>query len=157
MEQYHGQIPEDLSVLTDNQLAQYMSLLSLWLEDVGAQQTLADIAHKKAVRQLEFTEATIRLTYKVDEEGKKRTVQERDDCVKRDRRFVKVNSVAGYTEAYLALITNSYRAAQQNYKVISRRITQRGQEVERGNRNSSIAGGGSNYQPGTPMFPGRRQ
>lgn len=147
---YRGEIPENLSDLSDDQLGQYLAMLSLWLEYVGSQQTLADMAHKEAEVQLAFAEATIRLTYKLDEEGKKRTVQERDDMVQTDIRYIKCRGAALYLETYLALVTNRYRAASQHSKVVSRRITQRGQEIERGNRNEGIG-----HHPNT-SFPGRR-
>lgn len=149
---YRGEIPENVSDLSDDQLAQYMNMLSLWLEYVGTQQTLADMSHKEAEAQLDFAESTIRLTYKTDTEGKKRTAQERDDMVKTDIRYIKCRSTALYMETYLALVSNRYRAASQHYKVISRRITQRGQEIERGNRNEGAAHG----HQGAPRFPGRR-
>ena len=149
---YRGEITENINELTDEQLCQYMTMLSLWLEYVGTQQTLADMAHKEAVAQLEFAESTIRLTYKTDEEGKKRTAQERVDMVQTDVRYIDRRSTALYMETYLALVANRYRAASQHYKVISRRITQRGQEIERGSRNEGAARGPST----PPSFPGRR-
>lgn len=149
---YRGEIPENISDLTDEQLAQYMNMLSLWLEYVGTQQTLADMAHKEAEAQLDFAEATIRLTYKTDEAGKKRTVQERDDMVHTDVRYIERKSTALYMESYMALVANRYRAASQHYKVVSRRITQRGQEIERGSRNE----GAAPHHNGPPKFPSRR-
>lgn len=147
---YRGEIPENLAELSDDQLTQYMNMLSLWLEFVGHQQTLADMSHKEAMAQLNFAEATIRLTYKMDEEGKKRTAQERDDMVQTDIRYINCRSTELYFDSYLALVANRYRAASQHYKVVSRRITQRGQEIERGNRNEAGA------HAHKPVFPGRR-
>jgi hypothetical protein len=148
---YQGGIPTDPTTLSDEDLSKYMGLLSTWLEYVGYKQTIAELAHTTAVSQLEFVSATVRLEYKHDEEGKKRTVQERDDCVKRDRRFVQAQESANYTEAVLSLTASTYKAAQQKYKLLSRRITQRGQEIERANRNEGVIRGGAG-----PMFPGRR-
>lgn len=152
---YEGQIPHDVSELTDIQLAQHMGLLSTWLEYVGSSQTMADLAHSIAEGQMGFVAAHVRLTYKMDDEGKKRVVSERDDMVKNDRLFIQADSVAKEAEAYLAFITNAYKAATQNYKVISRRITQRGQELERGHRNEGLGAGGIGA-PQIPSFPGRR-
>lgn len=149
---YRGEIPENLTESSDDQLTQYMNMLSLWLDYVGTQQTLADMAHKESLAQLDFAESTIRLTYKTDNEGKKRTAQERDDLVQTDIRYISRRSTTLYMETYLALVANRYRAASQHYKVISRRVTQRGQEIDRGTRNEGAAHG----HQGTPSFPGRR-
>lgn len=150
---YRGYIPDDLSMVGDDDLAKYMTLLSHWLEYVGTTQTLADMAHKKAEAQLNFTLSTIRLTYKTDQEGKKRTMQERDDLVQVDRRYIAAKKSALFTEEYNCLVQSVYDAARQKYKVVSRRITQRGQELERGFRNTSGANTLGNL---TPSFPGRR-
>jgi hypothetical protein len=150
---YHGDIPHDLTQLSDQQLGQLMTLLSLWMEYVGGQLALADMARTVAKTQLEFTEATIRLTYRTDEEGKKRTVQERDDMVQVDKRYVEAKRSFMYLEAFHVLVENVYKAAKQNYSAVSRRVTQRGQEIEQGGRTTNV---GNMPAPGNPLFHGRR-
>jgi len=144
---YQGEIPSDLTVLSDQQLGQYMSMLSLWINYVGIQMALARMEKTIAKHQLEFTEATIRLSYKRDDEGKKRTSQEREDMMRCDRRFIEANRTFVYLEAFASLIEVVYKSAEQNFNAVSRRITQRGQDQDRGNRGHSVNN--------TPMMPRR--
>jgi len=150
--EYRGEIPSDLTVLSDQQLGQYMSMLSLWINYVGIQMALARLEKTIAKHQLEFTEATIRLSYKRDDEGKKRTSQEREDMMRCDRRFIEANRTFVYLEAFAALIEVVYKSAEQNFNAVSRRITQRGQDQDRGNRGHHV----NNMQGNSPMIP-RRQ
>lgn len=135
---YQGDIPQDLTVLSDQDLGHYLSLLSLWINYVGTQMSLARMEKTIAEAQLEFTKATIRLSYKRDEEGKKRTGPEREDMVHCDRRYVEANRTYIFLESFAALIEVVYKSAEQNYNAVSRRITQRGQDTDRGTRGQSV-------------------
>ncbi len=148
---YQGDIPNDLTVLSDQQLGHYMGLLSLWSNYVGIQMSIARMEKTIAKHQLEFTESTIRLSYKRDDEGKKRTSQEREDMMRCDRRFIEANRTFIYLEAFAALIEVVYKSAEQNFSAVSRRITQRGQDQDRGHRGNNV----SNIPNGTPMIPRR--
>ncbi len=149
---YQGDIPSDLTVLTDQQLGQLLSMLSGWLAFTGIQMAIARMEKTVANSQLEFTEATIRFSYKYDEDNKKRTVQERDDMVHCDRRYVEAHRSYIYLDSFCTLVELVHKSAEQNYNAVSRRITQRGQEIDRGNRNSGV-----NNQFGSPLMPSRRQ
>ncbi len=148
---YQGDIPHDLTVLSDQQLGHYMSMLSLWINYVGIQMALARMERTISRHQLEFTEATIRLSYKRDEEGKKRTSQERDDMVRCDRRFVEANRTYVFLDSFATLIEVVYKSAEQNFNAVSRRITQRGQDTDRGNRGQHV----NNLPSGASLFPRR--
>ena len=151
---YQGTIPDDLTVLDDNQLGRYMSLLSGWIEYVSTEVSLADLSRIAAKEQLEFTTSKIRLTYRMDEEGKKRTVQDINDLMRNDPRFVESNRAFLHLEGYYTLIKNKLKAAEQNYKAISRRISQTIADSDRDNRNHS-AGKHRMPTPGRPLVPGR--
>lgn len=148
---YQGEIPSDLTVLSDQQLGHYMSLLSLWINYVGIQMAIARMEKNIAKHQLEFTEATIRLSYKRDDEGKKRTSQEREDMMRCDRRFIEANRTFVYLETFAALIEVVYKSAEQNFNAVSRRITQRGQDQDRGHRGHSV----NNIPNSSPVIPRR--
>lgn len=150
---YQGEIPSDLTVISDQQLGFYMSLLSLWINYVGIQMAMARMEKTIARQQLEFTEATIRLSYKQDDDGKKRTSQEREDMMRCDRRFIDANRTYLYLETFASLTEVVYKSAEQNFNAISRRITQRGQDSDRGNRGHSVSSG----NPGAALLPPRRQ
>jgi len=152
-EPYQGDIPNDLTTLNDQELGQYMSLLSLWINYVGIQMAMAKMEKTIAEHQLMFTEATIRLSYKRDEDGKKRTGPERDDMVHCDRRYIEANRTFIFLEAFASLISVVYKSAEQNFNAISRRITQRGQETERGNRGHNVQQ--TQVPTGQALFPRR--
>lgn len=148
---YQGEIPNDLTACNDQQLGQYMSMLSNWISYVGTQMAVARMEKTIARHQLEFTEATIRLSYKRDEDNKKRTSQERDDLVYCDRRFVEANRTYLYLESFAALVEVVYKSAEQNFNAVSRRITQRGQDQDRGNRGQGV----QNVPNGQSLVPRR--
>lgn len=151
---YQGTIPDDLTELDDNQLGRYMSLLSGWIEYVSTEVSLADLSRISAKEQLEFTTSKIRLTYRLDEEAKKRTVQDINDLMRNDPRFVESNRAFLHLEGYYIQVKNKLKAAEQNYKAISRRISQTIADSERDNRQHSI-GKHRTPTPGRPLVPGR--
>lgn len=148
---YQGDIPHDLTIISDQELGQYMSLLSLWINYVGTQMAIARMERTIAKHQLEFTEATIRLSYKRDEDGKKRTGPERDDMVHCDRRYIEANRVYIYLESFASLVEVVYKSAEQNFNAVSRRITQRGQDTDRGHRGQTV----QQLPNGQTLFPRR--
>jgi len=150
---YRGDLPPDLTQLDDQTLGTLLTMLTRWLEYVGTQLTLTDLSRTVSGEQRDFTEATIKLTYKFDDDQKKRTVQERMAKVTTDRRYAKVNRAYIYLNTLYTLTEGVYKAAKQNYAAVSRRVTQRGQEIDRNNRTGAV---GQLPAPGAPLLPGRR-
>lgn len=148
---YQGEMPNDLTILSDQELGQYMSLLSLWINFVGTQMAVARLERTIAKNQLEFTEATIRLSYRLDENNKKRTGPERDDMVHCDRRFIEANRTFIFLDSFASLVEVVYKSAEQNFNAVSRRITQRGQDSDRGDRGHNVHN--AKISNGSPLFP----
>ncbi len=148
---YQGELPVDITSLNDNQLGQYLGLLSEWNAYVQYQLAEADanLTHAKAA--LELTEAKLRILYRNDEEGKKRTTQEKDDHVKNDKRFAEANSLVIYWETYWRFTKAIAWNAENAFSTISRRITQRGQDIERSRREGGTTGH-TNIAPTGPLF-----
>lgn len=151
---YQGHIPPNLPDLTDTELGYYMGLISEWNNYV--QQKLAETNSQftKAKAILEHVEAHLRIAYQLDENDKKRSNPERDDYMTSDRRFVEARSNAIYWDTlytYLRAVANS---SEQAFSAVSRRITQRGQEIDRGNRVGSTTG--QTNLPSMPVFVNRR-
>lgn len=149
VEKYQGQIPPDLTILSDDHLGMYMTLLSNWIEYVGGKVALTDNARTQAKEQMKFVAARIRLTFKNDEEGKRRSNPERDDMVTTDPRFVEANSRYLYFENLHAYTKTALEAAEQKYKAVSRRVTQRENEISRGTRGGLVG----NLRPGQIRRP----
>lgn len=152
---YQGHIPDNLPDLDDNQLGFYLGLLSGWNGYVQQQLAEANVHHSKVKAILEHVEAKLRIAYGRDEEDKKRSNPERDDHMKSDRRYLEANSNVIYWETLYTHIRAIANSAEQAFAAVSRRITQRGQEIDRGNRGGSVTGH-ANLQGG-PMFGQRRQ
>lgn len=150
---YQGSIPSNLPDLNDNQLGVYLGLLSEWNNYVQQQLAEASVNFTKAKAILEHVEANLRIAYQIDENDKKRSNPERDDYMTSDRRFVEAKSNVIYWDTLYTSIKAIANSAEQAFAAVSRRITQRGQEIDRNNRLGG-ATGQSNIPPG-PMFGGR--
>lgn len=153
---YRGELPSDLTALDDSQLGTTLGLLSEWNNYVQAQ--LAEVSgHRdEAKAALEFIEAKLRIAYQKDPaEHKKRSNPERDDYVGTDPRYVQAKSDLLYWEKVYYFVRAIANSAEQSFSAVSRRITQRGQEIDRMNRNQGVTQGTN--LPAGPMFgPGRR-
>lgn len=147
---YRGELPTDLTALTDDQLGTYMGLLSEWNGYVQFQLAEADSQLSAAKAQLALVEAKLRISYKYDEEGKKRSNPERDDCVGSDRRYVDANKNTLYWETIWRYTKAIAFRAEQAFSAVSRRITQRGQEVDRDRRTGNVTG--HTNVPTGPLF-----
>lgn len=151
---YQGHIPANLPEMSDNELGYYMGLLSEWNNYVQQQLAEASVNFTKAKAILEHVEANLRIAYQVDENDRKRSNPERDDYMTSDRRYVEAKSSVIYWDTLYTSIRAVANSAEQAFAAVSRRITQRGQEIDRTNR----VGGTTqqtNIAPG-PMFGGRR-
>jgi hypothetical protein len=140
-----------------------MGLLSEWNNYVQAQLAEASgcLSHAKA--ELELTEAKLRITYQRDPtEQKKRSNPERDDYVGTDPRYIQAKGEVLYWEKIYVFVRAIANAAEQSFAAVSRRITQRGQEIDRTNRTQGVTGGtniptgGSLFQPTQYPGPGGR-
>ncbi len=145
---YQGTIPTNLPELSDDQLGYYMGLLTEWNAYVQYQLAESDVHREKAKAILEHVEAKLRIAFGRDEEDKKRSNPERDDYMRADRRYLQANSDLIYWETLYAHIKAIANSAEQAFSAVSRRITQRGQEIDRGNRGNTV----SNIGHGGPIF-----
>lgn len=151
---FRGELPSDLVALRDDQLGTILGLLSEWNNYVQAQlaETSSHLSVAKA--ELEFIEAKLRIVYQKDPaEHKKRSNPERDDYVGTDPRYVQARSDVLYWEKIYVFVRAIANSAEQSFAAVSRRITQKGQEIDRMNRTQG-ATGGSNIPQGGPLFTG---
>lgn len=147
---YQGHIPPNLPELDDNALGYYMGLLSEWNTYVQHQLAEASVQFTKSKSILEHVEGHLRIVYQNDENDKKRSNPERDDYMTCDRRFVQAKSDLIYWDTIYTSIKAIANSAEQAFSAVSRRITQRGQEIDRGNRHGSV--NGHVNLPSGPLF-----
>lgn len=151
---YRGDLPKDLTSLNDQELGMYMGLVNEWQGYVQSQLAEARSQLDTAKEKVALIEAKLRISYQYDGDGKKRSNPERDDYVGSDRRYVDAKSQVIYYEAIYQYIRAIAISAENSFSAVSRRITQRGQDIERERRNHGVTGGG-NLLPTGPMFGGR--
>ncbi len=148
---YRGELPPDITSLTDDQLGTYMGLLSEWNSYVQFQLAEADANLTQAKAALALTEAKLRVMHRLDDEGKKRSNPERDDYVQSEKAFVEANSLVIYWDTVWRFTRAIAWNAEHAFSTISRRITQRGQDIERQRREGGVTGH-TNLAPTGPLF-----
>ena len=136
---YGGDMPPDITLLDDNQLGNLLNQLSEYAGYVESELAKAEIANNIAREQLEQLRALLRIGLK-HYEGKL-TVQDKSDTVESDARIIELKKNYIYTDSVHKLTKTVLNRVQRNWDTVSRRITQRGQEVDRitrGNVTSNI-------------------
>lgn len=134
---YNGHIPQDLTALDDRWLGYYLGLLSGWMDYVQQELASAQGASTVADAKLELVNARLLMIHK-KEGDKKRPEAERKAMVLIDRRYVEAQSEAIYYETFYRHVKAIATNAEQNYSAISRRISQRQQDVERQKRSIGV-------------------
>ena len=146
---FDGQIPSDLTKLSDNDLGSLLTLLTEWNNFVGSMTARSQMELKTAQEVFDLVEAKLSALYHRDEEGKRRSDAERKFAVRCDQRYAHARAQLITAEAYNTILGAVVDAASKSYAAVSRRITQRGQEIERGNRTMNVQ---NMPVPGQPMF-----
>lgn len=132
-------MPDDITMVPDKELGKLIDEQTQWGSYLSSQLAIADGTLNVLRNELEFIEANIRLAYKEDETGRKTTVQQRDDLVKVDARFLAYHRQVTKYDFVCKILKASVEAAHNNVFSISRQITQRGQDFDRQNRSFNIA------------------
>lgn len=126
---FGGEMPPDITLLDDNQLGNLLNQLSEYAGYVESELAKSEIANNVAREQLEQLRALLRMSLK-HYEGKL-TVQDKSDTVESDARVIDLKQKYIYTDAVYKLTKTVLNRIQRNWDTVSRRITQRGQEVDR--------------------------
>jgi hypothetical protein len=137
---FKGDLPDDLSSLDDEKVGNLLNNLSRWCGYLDVELSKAAALKKESEVHLAKIMARCRLTLKVDEEGKKLTGPDKDDRVEADPRVVEASRREVYHFTLYSVLKGIRDEAQKNWETVSRRITQRGQEVNRMRREVSVAG-----------------
>lgn len=134
---YHGVLPTNVVHLTDEQLGDVLNQIASWLTYAQTQLAIARAARNESEAKMEFIKSRIRLGIKAQAE-KKTSNPEMDDIVLTDQRFLDAHRNYLYCEAVFDYTKQLVDAAQRDWETVSRRITQRGQEVERMIRGNTV-------------------
>lgn len=136
---YRGEMPQDLTSLDDDDLGDLLNNLSQYTGYVESELAQAQTKLDSAKAQFDFTYAKVRIGVKAAAEGRL-TDRDKTDLVITDPRVVEAQASALYAEGIYRLTRTIREQAQRNWETVSRRITQRGQEVERMKRDHNVAG-----------------
>jgi hypothetical protein len=146
---FDGSLPPDLTTLNDNQLGSLLTLFTEYTNYVSSMAIRSEMELKALQETYDIVEAKLNALYLLDENSKRRTEAERKFAVRCDRRYVQIRSDLLQKETYVKILNGVVEASSKGYSAVSRRITQRGQEAERGNRGVNV---GNLPAPGQPMF-----
>jgi hypothetical protein len=97
-------------------------------------------------KQLDFVKSRLRIGLKFDSEGKKMAVKDKDDMVEVDPRVVDANAKFLYDNTVYSLTKVLRDKSQRDWETVSRRITQRGQAIDRARRDGNVGGAPSPAQ-----------
>lgn len=150
---YRGEMPQDLTSLDDDELGDLLNNLSQFTGYVESELAQAQAKLDSAKAQYEYIYAGTRLKVKAGSEGRL-TDRDKTDLVVTHPSVRDAQAKVLYAESIYRLTRTIREQAQRNWETASRRITQRGQEVERMKREHSVAGiqmpqGRSFRRPGT--------
>jgi hypothetical protein len=137
---FHGEMPTDLSSLDDEDVGDLLNKLSIWCGFLDVELMKADAQHNSASTALNGLKRNIRIWFKVDEEGKRLTGPDKDDRVESDPRVVAATRKELMAYTRFKVVRGIREQAQRNWETVSRRITQRGQEISRMRRETNVAG-----------------
>lgn len=138
---FRGEMPADITTLDDDQLGSLLSKLSNYIGYVDAEVSKAQGARNAAEARLDFIKARVRIGLRaMQQELGRLTKTDKDDIVATDPRVVEAQADALYHESVYILSRTILHRAERDWDTVSRRITQRGQEIERMKREGNVAG-----------------
>lgn len=144
---FNGELPPSLTDLNDEQLGDLLNDFSKYAEYVGFCVARADGERADAEAAMNFLMARIRLSLREGPDGKKLAQKDKDDMVIADERVKVAMERFRYCDAVYSITKKVADNAKLAWETVSRRITQRGQEVERMRREHTVGS--------VPMDPAR--
>jgi hypothetical protein len=135
---YQGTLPPNVVQLSDEQLGVLLNEVATWASYAETQLSLAKQSHNESEARLDFIRSRIRLGLKASEEHRKLSNPDKDDFVNTDPRVLMAQREFLFCQAVHDYTKQLVNAAQRDWETISRRITQRGQEIDRNRRGDSV-------------------
>jgi|SRR6267154_447122 len=133
-------LPNDLTTLSDNDLGNLLSTLGQWVGYIDQQLANTDSERKSADAYLTFIQARVRIEIKQHSTEKRLTTQDKNDMMETNPTVVDAKDKSMFWESTYRLTKSLRDSVQLAWETVSRRITQRGQEVDRMRRETNVAG-----------------
>lgn len=133
-------LPPDLTNLQDNQLGDLLNCYGQWAAFIDYRLACVDGERQSAESYLLYIQARIRIEIKARAGTEKRTVQDKNDIMETNQQVIEAKNKSLFWEATYRLTKSVRDGVQLAWETVSRRITQRGQEVDRMRRETNVAG-----------------
>jgi hypothetical protein len=139
---YAGEMPADITSFDDEALGRLLNNISQYIGYVEGQLALIDMDRKSSTAAYEYLQARKRIEIKAlprDDVGRL-TERDKEDMMMTDPRVIEAQLRVLYDDYRFYIVKNIRDAAQRDWESVSRRITQRGQDVQRQTRTGNVAG-----------------
>lgn len=133
-------LPHDLTSLNDNALGDLLNIYGQWTGYIDYQLARADGERQSAEAYLSFIQARVRIEIKSRAGDKKPTTQDKNDIMETHPQVIDAREKYMFWESTYRLTKSIRDSVQLAWETVSRRITQRGQEVDRMRRETNVAG-----------------
>lgn len=147
---YRPEIPPNITSLDDNQLGNLLNQISIYAgfveEEVAKAKAESDVAKARE----SFGRARVRIELR--DSDRKLKPDDIRDRTETDKRIVGLVAITRYQTAIYDYAQAVQKSVQGDWDTVSRRITQRGQEIERFRREGNI-GNQRNSEPGGYSSP----
>lgn len=146
---YKGEMPSDITSQDDDDLGGLLQELGEYIGSLESALAQAEVDRNAAEAHVIYIKARVRLGFKAasDIYGKL-TDKDKNDLVETEPRVIDAISRALYCEAVYKITKALLSKSDRDWNSVSRRITQRGQDVQRMVRGSNVAG----VPVGAPTF-----
>lgn len=131
---YSGEMPANITALTDDQLGELLNDISQYASYVEGQYALVTAELQTAEKQEIFVRAAVRKEIRALERERKLTNPDKDDLMETDSRVLEVTKTTLFYYNIKVMTKAILEKAQRDWETVSRRITQRGQEIDRQKR-----------------------
>lgn len=133
---FDGTIPP-LANLSDDELGDLLNKVSNWCGFVETELSQVESALEVSKSQLEFLQSNVRIALRAHAEGRM-TVQDKTDAMNNDERIAAAQSKYLFHFTKYNVLKSIRNMAQRGWETVSRRITQRGQGIDRMKRGENI-------------------
>ncbi len=132
--------PRDLTALSDAELGNYLNFYGQWVSYIDYQLACANVERQSAESYLTYIQARVRIEIKSNPVVGKKTNQDKTDIMETNPKVLDAREKYMFWESTYQLTRSLRDSVQLLWDTISRRITQRGQEVDRMRRETNVAG-----------------
>lgn len=137
-QQFSGELPDNLTMLDDGALGNMLSHISDHCAYAETELAKSNAKKEIAESNLETIRARVRISLRSDGTREKLTTKDKDDVVDTNPDVIEAKSAFLYANTIFLLTKTIVSRYQRNWDTVSRRITQRGQEIERVKREVNV-------------------